>query len=166
MLLGWASGWLRSEDKHWSLILLTWLPLNHLRGLWVLRRGNSSDSFMIPFLSSPKGLRRIFSRPQLQRGCLRSVRKTNPSPGVRLNKMVKSIRLHFSQGPLRKLRSFRAPGPLSAPCGVDLTWDSLTAGAENQRPQERCPICDVQVNVYDSALCFYLNFHYLAFMYW
>lgn len=113
MLLGWASGCLRSEDKHWPLILLLWLPLNHVRGLWDLKQRNFSHSSMIPSLSLPEGLWRIFSRLQLQRGCLRSVRETGPSPGVRLNKTVKSIGLHFSQGSLRRLRSSRTTGPYS-----------------------------------------------------
>lgn len=113
-----------------------------------------------------RGLWRIFSSPQLQRGCLRSVRKTEPSLGVRLNKTLKSLRLHFSQESLRRLRPSRATGPQSATCGGDLTWDSLTAGAENESPQERRPFCDLQVGGCVSDLCFYLKFHYLDFMDW
>lgn len=127
---------------------------------------NFSDSVMIPFLSLPEGLWRIFSRPQLQRGCLRSMRKMAPSLGVRLNKTGKSIRLHFSQGSLRRVRSSRATRRLSATCGVDLTRVSLTAGLEDKRPQERCLLSDPQVGVCDSAFCFCLNFHHLAFMDW
>lgn len=113
-----------------------------------------------------RGLWRIFSSPQLQRGCLRSVRKTEPSLGVRLNKTLKSTRLHFSQGSLRRLRPSRATEPQSATCGGDLTWDSLTAGAENERPQERCPFWDLQENVCVFDLCFCLKCHYLDFMDW
>ena len=106
----------------------------------------------------------FFSRPQLQRGCFRSVRKRDPLLGVRLNKTVKSKRLQFSQRSLRRLREFRATEPRSATCGVDLTWDSLTAGAKNKRPWKSCPFGDLQVGVCDSSLCFHLNFHHLAFM--
>lgn len=150
--------------NHCTLIFLIWLSLNHLRGLWAVRQWNFSDSFMIPFLSSPEAYGGFFSRLQLQRGYLRSEKKTEPSLGVRLNKTLKSIGLHFSQGSLRRFRSSRATGPQSATCSGDLAWDSLTAGAENRRSQERCPFCDLQVGVYVSDLCYCSQFHYLDFM--
>lgn len=105
-----------------------------------------------------------FLKTTAAKGLSQVSEKMAPSLGVRLNKTGKSIRLHFSQGSLRRVRSSRATRRLSATCGVDLTRVSLTAGLEDKRPQERCLLSDPQVGVCDSAFCFCLNFHHLAFM--